>query len=380
VCGPSAHLLLQPPPADPGDVDADDRAGHRVEAGGVDDHVELEDRSGGLDPGLGDRVDRLRAQVDQPDVGQVEGLVVAGVQAGPLGAEVVVGGAERVRGPRVAHDRPDALAQQVGQDVVGRGVDPLVGEHAADRGQAALGQGGVEALPALLGGQHRGGLGRRVAGHPDPRPLRPLPVAVAVRGELGDAVGRGRAVVGGDGEVRGALEDRQRGGLLGDQRDGLHARGPGADHADPLAGQVHAPVRPAAGEVHLAAEPVGAGDVEVLGHRQAARGHHVVARGQPRSGVGADAPEPGRLVPRGLGDPGAEPDVAAQVVALGHELQVAQDLRLGGVLLRPGPGRLELGVEPEGVVGGGDVAARARGSGSSTRCRPRRPRSRARSR
>ena len=43
------------------------------------------------------------------------------------------------------------------------------------------------------------------------------------------------------------------------------------------------------------------------------------------------------VVPRGLLDAGAEHDVAAQVVLVGDVVQVAQDLRLGGVLLRPCP-------------------------------------------
>ena len=47
-------LLLQGHAVPAGDVDADQGAGHGVEAGGVDDGVELERLVGGVDAGLGD--------------------------------------------------------------------------------------------------------------------------------------------------------------------------------------------------------------------------------------------------------------------------------------------------------------------------------------
>ena len=55
-----------------------------------------------------------------------------------------------------------------------------------------------------------------------------------------------------------------------------------------------------------------------------------------------------------------EPDVAAEVVPIGDVLEVAQDLGLGGVLLRPLPLAFEFGVERVLVVEALDVAARAR--------------------
>ena len=42
VIGPWAHFSLQRHAVASGDVDADDRSGHRVEAGGEHDRVELE--------------------------------------------------------------------------------------------------------------------------------------------------------------------------------------------------------------------------------------------------------------------------------------------------------------------------------------------------
>ena len=72
------------------------------------------------------------AQVDEPDVGQVERLVVAGVEARPLGAERVVLRAQRLGRLGVLDDRADLVAQDLGDDVVGRLVRDLVGEHAED--------------------------------------------------------------------------------------------------------------------------------------------------------------------------------------------------------------------------------------------------------
>ena len=57
--------------------------------------------------------------------------------------------------------------------------------------------------------------------------------------------------------------------------------------------------------------------------------------------------------------PVLEPDVAAQVVAVGDVVEVALDLGLRGEVLGPHPLLLELGVEAERVLEARDVAARA---------------------
>ena len=115
---PVGPLLLQRQTVAAGDVDADDRAGHRVEAGGEHDRVELEGLAGRVDAGLGDRRDRVLAQVDQANVGEVVGLVVVGVETGPLGADVVVGRAQRLGDLGVVHDRADLVVDEVAQRVV----------------------------------------------------------------------------------------------------------------------------------------------------------------------------------------------------------------------------------------------------------------------
>src|SRR4029450_8437198 len=66
------------------------------------------------------------------------------------------------------------------------------------------------------------------------------------------------------------------------------------------------------------------------------------------------------LVEPRCGDPGAEGGVLAQPEAVGDVLQVALDLLLAGVPLRPVPVLLQLLVEGVGVVQALEVAARTR--------------------
>ena len=351
-------LLLERQAIPAGHVRPYQGAGHGVEAGGVHDGVETERFVRRLDAVLGDADDRFLAQVDEPDVRQVEGLEVAGVETRPLGTEVVATRAQRLGGLRVVHRRADLLPDHLGHDVVGGRVHALVGEDVEDAEQLALLPGRLEPLAADLLASGAGEDVGRLDGHPAARPPGGVPVGVAVLVQLLQRLGRGRAVVRRDGEVRGALEDRELARLEGDERDGLDAGRAGADDRDPLAGEVDALVRPAAGEVDRPGETSGPFDVRRLRHRQAAGGHDVVPAPHLPVAVGRDHPLFRRLVPASRGDGGRELDVRAQLVAVGHEPQVVQDLRLGGVLLRPGPLLLQLRVEAEGVVRGGDVAAR----------------------
>src|SRR3954453_11536301 len=63
---------------------------------------------------------------------QVERLVVAAVETGTLGAEVVVGRAQRRGRLRVFDDCSDLLADHLRDDLVGLRNYPLVSEHAED--------------------------------------------------------------------------------------------------------------------------------------------------------------------------------------------------------------------------------------------------------
>ena len=162
-----------------------------------------------------------------------------------------------------------------------------------------------------------------------------------------------------DREVRRALEHGQLLGLLRNDRDRLDRRRAGADDRHPLAREVHLVVWPTPGEVHLALEPIGAGNIGHLRDREAAGGHHIVL-GDDVAARGVDRPALGIVVPRRGLDTRAEPNVLAQIVLVGHEVGVPQDLGLGGIPLGPGPLGLQLGIPAVGVVDGQDVAPSAR--------------------
>jgi hypothetical protein len=161
-------------------------------------------------------------------------------------------------------------------------------------------------------------------------------------------------------EVRRALKYGQLLRLACDQRNRLDSRRPRADHRHALAAEVDVLVRPAAGEIDLALEPLGPRDVRDLWLRQTAGGHHVVTAANVLVGLRAQLPALDRRIPASSRHARTKIDVAAQIVALGDELDVAQDLRLGRVLLGPGPGVLQLRIEAVRVVGGRNIAARPR--------------------
>src|SRR5215212_10241216 len=69
------------------DVDAIERAGHRVEAGGEDDDVELVVTLGGPNPSRRDLLDPAAAQVHERHVVLVERLVVVGVEDWPFASD-----------------------------------------------------------------------------------------------------------------------------------------------------------------------------------------------------------------------------------------------------------------------------------------------------
>ena len=138
--------------------------------------------------------------------------------------------------------------------------------------------------------------------------------------------------------------------------------------------KIDALVRPAAGEVHVAGERVGAGDVDLLGHGEAAGCHDVEPAAQLLALRSMQPPPLLAVVPHRLFDAAAERHVAAQVEPIGHVLRVPEDLRLRGVLLAPHPRLVELGVERIRVVDTWRRRSAPPGSGSNTRCRRRRRR------
>ncbi|MGY3104590.1 hypothetical protein ACVWW7_001217 [Bradyrhizobium sp. LM6.9] len=118
-------------------------------------------------------------------------------------------------------------------------------------------------------------------------------------------------------------------------------------------------MRPASGEINLAAKILDAVDLGRLWRGKAAGGHDVMAAGDRCAVVGGELPAFGRFVPFGFGHLGLEADVAPEIVAVGDEAEIAQDLGLGGVFFRPGPGLVEFRIERIAVIDGLDIAARA---------------------
>ena len=275
------------------------------------------------------------ADVDQGDVGPVEGLVVADVDAQPLAADGVLG-RQQLGDLRVAHALADLVAHELCRRLVGLLVDHQVVVGAEEPEPAVL-PAPLELALALLGR----GLQRRLvgvvevdAGHGllGARPQR------RIVGLDGAHVLRvQRRVVRRDGVVGRALEHGEVRGLLGDDRDRLHGGRAGADDRDALAGEVDALLRPVAGVVAGAREGVEARELRRVGRGQAARGHDAV--GCRHAGAVARSPAPsgpGLVEGRRL-HARVELDVAAQVEAVGDVVGVAQDLGLRGVALAPLP-------------------------------------------
>ena len=258
----------------------------------------------------------------------------------------------------VAYGRADLRAHELGRGVVRPGVQHDVGVRVHEV-HAAGGPAAVELGDALLR-LHFGSLqqallvdraGRGVdLGLLAQRRVVVLPRALVV--VVHRLVARRHA------EVRRSLEDVEMLGLLGDPRNGLDAGRTGADHADPLAGEVNAFVRPCPGVIGVAAKRLHVGEVRRARCRQAAGRHHAETRTQPLTVIGAHVPRRGALFEVRIADAHVELDVAPQIEAVGHMLRVLQDLGLGGEAFAPLPFLLQPVVEGIRVLHALDVAAR----------------------
>ena len=138
-------------------------------------------------------------------------------------------------------------------------------------------------------------------------------------------------------EVWRTLKHRQVLGLLRDLRDRLHRRGPRADDADTLGGEVDAIMRPLARVVTLARKGAQPLDRRHVGGRQGTDGRDDEARRDGVAFVGAHGPQLGVVIEDDFDDALAKLDVGLQVEALGAVLEVAQDLVLLRIALGPVP-------------------------------------------
>ena len=99
-------------------------AGESVEAGRVDDDVELEAARAGVEAGRGNLLDRCRRRIDQFDIVAVIGLEVTGLQRHALYAKAVVLGDQFFGQHRICHAPAYAFGDVIGE----LGVGVLVGE------------------------------------------------------------------------------------------------------------------------------------------------------------------------------------------------------------------------------------------------------------
>jgi hypothetical protein len=341
-------------------VDARQRAGEGVEAGGQHQQVGPVLAPAAHHAVRRDALDRRAAHVHQRDVGAVVGVVVAGVDAQPLAADRVHR-AQACGHRRVAHDGADLAAHELGARLVGAQVGQRVDEG-PEQAEAAD-------LPALLEQRLALGIGDRQRGQRVRRQL-------AAEAGAHAAVARAKArVVGLDARLalgversvarrhrvgRGALEHRQRARLLGDERDHLHARRAGAHQRDVAPAEVHRRVRPRGRMQHRAGERVEPVERRRVRRRQRADRHHDEACAPAAAVVAAHAPARRGFVEVRGADARVQHDVAAQLEAIGHVVGVAQQLGLRCVAFAPAPLLLQRLGERVRVLQALDVDARAR--------------------
>src|SRR6185312_8546146 len=167
------------------------------------------------------------------------------------------------------------------------------------------------------------------------------------------------AVSSGKAEVRRPLEDGELLGLGCDRGRGLDATRARADEPDALPREVDAVARPGRGEVDVAVEAI---ETRYVGH---ARGREASDRGDEKARrehvvvLGADLPAIRRVVERRRGHAAGELDVASEIEAIGHVVEVLLDLGLFRVPTRPLPLVGQLARERVAVVVALRVAPRA---------------------
>ena len=165
--------------------------------------------------------------------------------------------------------------------------------------------------------------------------------------------------MGGDAEIRRALEYEKVRRLLRNERDRLDGGRACADDTDPLAAEIDPLMRPAAGLVPFALERIEAREGRRLRRREAARRHDAEPRRQCVVAIRPNIPTARRFVEYGFRHAGEELDVPPQIETIGDMVDVPQDFRLRCVALRPVPLLLKLIRKRVGIVHALDVAAGA---------------------
>ena len=263
----------------------------------------------------------------------VERRPVAGVDAEALAADHLVGG-ELAGDLGVLDDLAQLLPHELGGQVVG--LPCRAAGRCRRRGtrRPPLLPAPLELGPALLVAHLEGGLRRCAPCGPRSRVgMRRFSARNSAYSALiSFTVDRvERLVPRRHGEGGGALEHRELGGLLGDDRDRLDGRRARADHADALPGEVDALVGPLAGVVGRArrrtSAPGMSGVLAALRQPVAMTTKRAVTS-SPWSVL--HPPGAGRVVEGGRGHLGLELDVPAQVEAIGDVVGVRRGSRAAG--------------------------------------------------
>ena len=330
-------VVLQAAAVDAADIHRVIGAGQRIEAGGIDDHVEFALARARADTGGRDALDRCLVEIDQFDIRLVVDLVVARLQRQASGAEAVVFRDELLGGCRVFHPLTNLACDEVRDQRIGLAVGQDVAKVADPDAEARL---GVALLPegfALLARDleraARIGLvdetARILAAALKDLGVAGLDCALLFVGDS-SVVKRcapvGRALI--DGEM-----SRRLGNLL----DRLDAGGAGADHCDAFAFETHRLVRPLGGMARHTLEALDAVDQRQRGHRERPDRGDQKTRAQVLSVIEAQLPDPCGFLPVGRANASTEHDVAAQIELVGHITGIAQGLGLRGEVLRPVP-------------------------------------------
>ena len=317
----------------PLDVQLQQRPGHGVEAGREDDDVELVlGAVAQAQPVGSDALDRVGPHIHQRHVRSVEGLEIPAVDRRPLGRIGVVDLGQKCCRRGVLHDLADLALDEFRRRRVRLQVGQDIAEIGAELQPALLPRGLVDGL--ALGIIH---VEDRAVGDAEGMPIgvgmHDLPDLVEILPHMAAEVLAQRRVARGDGVVGRALEHAQMAGGGGDHGGGLDPRGPGADLAHALIGEIHARVRPFAGVVPLALEAAQPRHVRHVGRGQAAHGGDQVGGGEALAGSRRHVPQVCRFVVAGTIHAGVEANVPAQVEAVCHMVEVAHDLGLLGVAL-----------------------------------------------
>ena len=146
-----------------------------------------------------------------------------------------------------------------------------------------------------------------------------------------------RRIARGDRIIRRALKHGQVLGGGGHHRNGLNAGGTRANHANALAREIHAFMRPFASVVPFALKIRDAINFWQIGRRKAADGGDQIARRIFRALFRAQAPQIGGLIILRRHHARAEGNVALQVKLIRGIIQIAQNLRLARVAFGPFP-------------------------------------------